>query len=74
MTNDELDDAFDKRAKNGDGSFAIALAILRLADAQMVQARAIQRLGNADASTHLGALEALGIQVEKIAQAISEHE
>ncbi len=44
MTNDELDDAFEKRAKAGDGSFAIALAILRLADAQFAHAQAIQRL------------------------------
>jgi hypothetical protein len=70
--NDELDEAFEKRALAGDGTFAIALAILRLVYTQHSHARAIQRLGNGDASTGVGAIEGLGMQIGKVAQAIAD--
>lgn len=73
-TNDELDKAFEKRALAGDGAFAIACAILRLADAQFENSRAVQRLGNGNASTAFGAIENLAMQVEKVATAIAQRE
>lgn len=35
-------------------------------------AGAIHRLGNADASTHLGAIEGLGMQMEKAANIVAD--
>lgn len=68
---EELRDLFEKRARGGDGAFAIAWAILDLSDSQEAAAKALKKLGNGDASTHIGAIESLGMQIEKVADAIS---
>lgn len=57
------------RADNG-GSYAIAYALLQQTHALAQVARALRDLGNGDAATHMGALEALGAQIEKAANII----
>jgi hypothetical protein len=54
----------EDKAEN-DGLFAIAAAILDLADAQGATARALRDLGNADAGTPMGAIEAFGVVVSE---------
>lgn len=71
MKHRELRDFFEKKAREGDSSFAIAWALLDLSDSQEAIAKALQKLGNSEASTHLGAIEALGMEVGKVADAIS---
>lgn len=66
-----IKDLFEDKARAGDGSFAIAYAVLDLADAQVATARALNKLGLGDASTPFGALEALGMQIEKAAEIIA---
>lgn len=61
-----------EKARKGDGAFAVAYALLELADSQAATCRAIQRLGTGDAATSFGAIEALGIQVEKAAKVIAD--
>lgn len=51
---------FEDRAEAGDGMFAIAYAILQLAQTTQNVASALNRLGTADAATPMGALEAHG--------------
>jgi hypothetical protein len=43
-------------ADDGDGQFAIALALMEVA-------RSIDRLGNGDAATSMGAIEAFGLHI-----------
>jgi hypothetical protein len=68
---DDLRKIFQDKAKAGDGAFAIAWALIDLADAQEATAKAIQRLGLADAATHCGAIESLGMVVKEVAEAIN---
>lgn len=70
MSQTPIKDFFEEKARKGDGAFAIAYALVDLADSQEATAKAIQKLGLADASTHLGALEALGMSVEKAADVL----
>lgn len=69
-------DIFETRARAGDGRFAIAYALLELAEAQRSCATWLKYLGNGDAATSMGALEALGVhvgeQLNRVATAISE--
>jgi hypothetical protein len=65
-------DIIEKKARAGDGTFAIAYALLDLSDSQEATAKALQRLGNGSASTDFGAIEALGMQIEKAAQMLGE--
>jgi hypothetical protein len=65
-----IQDDFERRAGSGDGYFAIAAAILRLADAQQRTADAVNKLGVNNASTDMGAIEVLSTGVAKIAEAI----
>ena len=53
------------------GAYAIAYAILMLADAQYSISRQPSLLGNADATTHLGAIEHLAIQIKDGAEVIA---
>lgn len=66
-----IKDLFEDKARAGDGSYAIAYALLDLADAQAAASRALNKLGVGDASTPFGALEALGMQIEKAAEIIA---
>ena len=71
MSKKPLKDLFEEKARAGDGAFAIAWALMDLADAQEATAGALQRLGNGGASTHHGAIEGLAMQATKIAEAVN---
>ncbi len=58
--------------KSHDGEFAVAYAILVLADKMDGIARALRLLGTADAATPMGALEVVSASLERIADAISD--
>lgn len=65
MTHPDQD--WHNRADEGDGQYAIAIALCRVA-------AAIDRLGNADAATPMGAIEGLaahlGEKVELVAESL----
>ena len=67
-----ISDLFEEKARNGDGAFAVAFAILELAKHQKATAGALERLGNGDAVSHFGAIEGLGMQLEKAANIIAD--
>jgi hypothetical protein len=69
---DELRIVFAKKARSGDAGYAIAWSLLGLADTQAATAKALQCLGNGNASTDFGAIENLAIQIAKIADVLSE--
>jgi hypothetical protein len=69
----DIREIFEERARKGDGAFAVAYALMDLSDSQEATAKALQRLGNAGASTDFGAIEALGMQIEKAANILGEH-
>jgi hypothetical protein len=60
-----IHDEFEQRARNGDGLFAIAFALLELANAQKSTATWLKYLGNGDAATTMGAIEAFGDHIGK---------
>jgi len=62
---------FEERARAGDGAFAIAYALSNLTNAQIATARALNKLGVGDASTHLGALENLAMELKHASEAVS---
>ncbi|WP_441277700.1 hypothetical protein AB7783_11725 [Tardiphaga sp. 172_B4_N1_3] len=70
--NSHIEDYFEERARAGDGAFAIAYALIELKNAQMQTARALNKLGVADASTPFGAIEHLAKEVKDAGQAIAE--
>jgi hypothetical protein len=57
-----LHDAIEEKART-DGSFAIAYALLKLAKAQEDAAIHLKYLGNGDAATTMGAIEAFGMHI-----------
>jgi hypothetical protein len=67
----QIHDFFEQRARAGDGAFAIAYAILNLTDAQIATARALNKLGVADASTPFGALENLAMELKRAGESFS---
>lgn len=67
-----IDDLIEDRAKKGDGLYAIAYALLKAANAQERMAREIRDLGNAGAMGPFGAIEGLGMQIEKAAQIVAD--
>lgn len=71
-TEQHLDRFIEERARAGDGAFAIAYALLELKNAQVQTARALNKLGLADASTPFGAIEMLAKELKDTAQSISE--
>jgi hypothetical protein len=58
-------DLFEQKARDGDGQFAIAYAILELAEASKNVAIWLKYLGNGDAATTMGAIEAFGDHIGK---------
>lgn len=68
-----IKDLFEEKARKGDGAYAIAYALIDLSDSQEATAKALQRLGNGGASTDFGAIESLGMQIEKAANILGEH-
>jgi hypothetical protein len=67
-----IKDFCEDRARKGDAGFAIAYALIDLADAQEATAKALQRLGMADAATPMGAVENLSLEVKNAGALISE--
>lgn len=67
-----IHDIFEDRAKAGDSGFAIAFAILELADQTKACAAALDRLGTNNFSPKLGpgTTEFIGMQLERIAAAL----
>lgn len=62
-----IHDICEDKARAGDGLFAIAYALLEIADAQNSISVQIKNLGNGSASTPFGAIEGLAMHIgEKI--------
>lgn len=78
MTGRHFENFCEDKARKGDGSYAIAFALLKLADAQERTANQIKDLGLASAASPFGAIEALIMQMketgETLATAISEQD
>lgn len=62
MTPQQLMNLFEDRAAK-DAGYAIAFAIIRLADATQNLSTNVKFLGNGDASTSMGAIEAYGLHI-----------
>lgn len=58
----DVEEAIDNQAHREPG-FAIAYALLRIADAQESVAVQLKYLGNGDAATTMGAIEAFGMHI-----------
>ena len=54
-----IEDLIEEKAR-ADSGYAVAFALLRLADVQRRLVVEVNRLGNADAATPMGAIELLG--------------
>jgi hypothetical protein len=52
-------------------AFAVAYAILKLTDAQIATARALNKLGVAEAPTRFGAMENLAMQLTRAGEAVA---
>jgi hypothetical protein len=66
-----LTDIFEDKARKGDGSYAIAFALMELARAHERVATKIGHLGfDAPGGNDPGALEYMGMQLSKIAEAL----
>jgi hypothetical protein len=60
----EISDHWIDKADDGDGQYAIAIALCRVA-------AAIDRLGTANAATPMGALEMVAFELSKIGPALA---
>ncbi len=69
---DETKDYFKEQALNGDSGYAIAFALLELADAQERTALKLGRLGFDGPSNSAGGLEGVSLSLEDIAKAIKD--
>lgn len=58
-----IQDICEDKARAGEGLFAVAYALLQLAEAQQRLAVHVKYLGNGDASTTMGAIEAFGMHI-----------
>ena len=67
-----IKDLFEEKARAGDGLFAIAYAIVDLADSQEATAKALKKLGLNDAATTMGAMELISLSIEKSGQTIAD--
>jgi hypothetical protein len=67
-----IEDLFEEKARAGDGSFAIAYALLRLADEQKATAYQIRQLGFGDAATSMGGIEHLTLHLSRTGETIAE--
>lgn len=72
MTQPDLREVIEKKARSGDGAYAIAYALLDLSDSQEATAKALGRLGNGNASTDFGAIESLSMQLTRAAEILGE--
>ncbi|AHE55880.1 hypothetical protein [Sphingomonas sanxanigenens] len=72
MAEQHIENVCEDRARKGDGSFAIAFAILQLARAQERTATALNRLGFNGAIEKMGGLEAVAHEMRKAGEAIAD--
>lgn len=72
MPKQHFHDFCEDRARQGDGAFAVAYALLDLAKAQGSTASALRQLGLGDAATSMGALEALMVQMKETGERIAD--
>ncbi len=70
--NDDTKDYFKEQALGGDSGFAIAFALLELANAQERIALKLGRLGFDGPSNSAGGLEGVSLSLEDIAKAIKD--
>ncbi len=68
----QIHDLFEQKAREGNGSFAIAFAILKLTDEQRNVYRALDRLGMNAATPQAGpgAMELIGMELKRVADAV----
>lgn len=66
-----IEDFFEAKARGGEGAFAIAFALMKLASAQDRTATWVKHLGLADAATPLGAIEALMVQLKETGETLA---
>lgn len=67
-----IQDFCEDKAHAGDAGFAIAYALLELAEAQKSLATHVKYLGNGDAATPMGAIEAFGAHIGEKLDALVE--
>jgi len=67
-----IEDLCEERARKGDGAFAVAYALLRLADAQDRTARQIEWLGTGSTVFPDGAIGSLVLQMARTGDQIAE--
>ncbi len=72
MAGQHIQDLCEDKARKGDGSFAIAYALLELASATNRSATALKNLGFADAATPFGAVEALIMQIKETGETLAD--
>jgi hypothetical protein len=66
-------DYFEDRARSGDGAFAVAFALMELAEAQKSSARALDQIGFNDgrnSSGPPGTTEKIAMELARIAEAM----
>jgi hypothetical protein len=63
-----IEECFEEKARAGDGSFAVAFALLQVAQEQKAIAKALQNIGISESEHHVGALEKLAMNVARIAE------
>jgi hypothetical protein len=63
MTPKRISDFCEEKARKGEGLFAVAYALLEIADLQKSIAVHVKYLGNGDAATTMGAIEAFGMHL-----------
>ena len=74
MSDADLEDFFEKKAKAGDGMFAIALGLMKISAEQHSIARALDRLGmnDMDESPHTpGTTEKIAMELRDLAEVIA---
>lgn len=71
-SNDDTKDFFEAKALKGDSGFAIAYALLELADAQQMTAMKLGRMGFDGPSGNAGGLEGISLSLEDIAKSIKD--
>lgn len=67
-----IHDIFEEKARAGDGQFAIAFALLEIAQQQKACAYQLERLGIGNAATPMGAIELLSKGLNEGASEIAE--
>jgi len=67
-----IHDFCEDKARSGEGAYALAYALLELAEAQMETAKALDHIGRNDLNPTgpPGALEELAIQMKRVADAL----